>query len=131
MDKIPVPKRPGEVICFFPVEFPTKQGDVYIFVAKDIYSETLIQTGVEGDNTIDQVLKHLALLMQDESFAEYGNKPFTLVLHKYGQYREKINEIIAPYGGTLVVDDLYLTSKMIDVIEFLYKTIMGPNPSDN
>ncbi|KAB1061472.1 hypothetical protein [Salibacter halophilus] len=131
MVSIPKATKPREVICFFPVEFPAKEGVVYFFIAKDVFSQFLFQTGLEQDNGIEQVLKHLVLLMKDEEFKRYSKQPFTLVLHKHQQHKMQIEQIIAPHGGSVVFDDLYLARHMSDVMEDLYKSITQRQGNSN
>lgn len=119
MTKIPANPKPREVVCFYPVELPTQEGDVYIFLAKDVASEVLFQTGVEKGNDIDLVLKHIGLLMENKDFNIRKDQPFTLVLHKHEQYQKEIEALIKPHRGTLFFDDLYLTHQMVPVIKYL------------
>jgi hypothetical protein len=115
--------RPCEVLCLFPVEFETQQGGAYIFLVMDIYSEFLIHTGAEKSNEIENVLKHIGLLLQHKDFASRKNRFFTLVLHKYENYRLMIEAVIKPHGGILVVNDAYVAEKMIPAITNLYNSL--------
>jgi hypothetical protein len=116
--------RPREVLCLFPVIFPTVEGDAYCFLTMDVYSEFLIQTGIEKDDNIEHVLKHVGLLMKHADFGHHKDRPFTLVLHKHEEYRPEIEDIIKPYWGKLVISDAYLSEKMFPTIELLIKATM-------
>lgn len=127
MNIIPTATKPCEVLCFFPVEFATREGDAYLFLSMDVYSEFLIQTGLEKSNDIEYVLKHIGLLLQHRDFTSRKNRVFTLVLHKHEQHRLKIEALIKPHGGTLVIDDPYLYEKMVPVITNLYSNMAQTN----
>ncbi|HEY0297757.1 MAG TPA: hypothetical protein VGB84_00920 [Arachidicoccus sp.] len=127
MEPALIATRPKEVLCLFPVEFPTQEGDAYFFLAMDVYSEFLIHTGTEKSNNIECVLKHIGLLLQHKDLERYKNRPFTLVLHKHEEFRTEIEGIIKPYGGTLVVSDAYLSEKMMPAIEVLFMRLAGSN----
>ncbi|RYE50915.1 MAG: hypothetical protein EOP48_19020 [Sphingobacteriales bacterium] len=117
------PTRPWEVVCLFPVSFPTKEGDLYVYIAKDVYSEVILQTGVEESNTVEFFIKNIQSLMSHTNFADNKRKRFTLVLHKYKQHRTEIESIIAPLGGYLFINDTYLSEQIVPVIEQLYASL--------
>ena len=123
MDHIPTPTKPREVLCFFATDMPTKQGDAYVFLIIDVFSKYMFLTGVEPKNDLDTMLKHIKLLMNDSVFKQHKNQPFTLVFHKYEQYREKINALLKPYGGTMAINDPYLTVQMMPALEEMYKSL--------
>jgi hypothetical protein len=115
--------RPLEYVCFFPIEFPTKEGDVYFFTCVDAYSEFVFQTGAEPSNDNQAVLKHIKLLMENTEFKKHREKGFTLVVHKYKEIQNEIEAIIKPYGGKMIIDDLFVTQKITPVIVHLYKSL--------
>ena len=121
MDNIPTATKPREVLCFFAADMPTQQGDVYAFLTIDVFSKYMFMTGVEPKNDIDTMLKQIKLLMNEPNFKQFKNRPFTLVFHKYEQYREKINAILKPFGGTMAINDPYLTVQIMPVLEEMYK----------
>lgn len=103
-----------------PVEVPTQEGPAFVFLGVDVVSELAFQTGVEDGNNIEQVLKHIALLMRHKDFKPH-KRPFTLVLHKYAEHRERIDAVLKPYGGKVAVDDGYLIKKMGPLIGHMFK----------
>ena len=114
---------PGQVFCFYPIEIPTQEGDAYFFVAKDVVSEYIINTGVEQGREIDNLLSQLALLMQHEEFLAGKQALFVIVLHKYQEHEEALQDLVGRYGGSVVFDDRYLTQHMVDVIEHIYRSM--------
>ena len=123
MDNIPTPTKPREVLCFFAADMPTQEGDVYVFLTIDAFSKYMFLTGVDPKNDLDTMLKHIKLLMNDRVFKKHKNQPFTLVFHKYEQHKEKINAIIKPYGGTMAINDPYLTVQIMPALEDLFKSL--------
>jgi len=123
MDNIPTATRPREVLCFFAADIPTQQGDAWAFLTIDVFSKYMFMTGVDPENDIDTMLKQIKLLMDDPKFKQYKNRPFTLVFHKYEQYRGKINALIKPYGGTMAINDPYLTVQIMPALEDMYKSM--------
>lgn len=114
--------RPLEFVCFFPVEFTTKQdGDVYVYLAMDVFSQFVFMLGTGKDREIENVLINLGKLMQHKDFLKHRDKGFTMVFHKYEEYRPAIEAILLPNNGKMVVDDLFLTKKMMPVIKEMYK----------
>ena len=113
--------RPCEILCFLPVEFPVSQDTAYCYLTMDVYSQFLIQTGLEYSNHITYVLKHMELLMQHADFVNRKQREFTIVLHKHEEHRAQIEAIIGPHGGSLVIDEPYLYDRMVPAIESLFK----------
>ena len=120
---MPSATKPCEVLCLFPVELPTQEGNIYIYITKDVYSGFLFQTGLETSNSIGFALKHIELLLEHKDFISRKNRDFTIVLHRYEQYRAAIEAIIKPQGGTLIIDEVYLSEQIVPVIEHLYKSM--------
>ncbi|SDE86036.1 hypothetical protein SAMN05216464_11087 [Mucilaginibacter pineti] len=123
MKNVPVANKPCEVLCFFPVEVPTQEGDAYVYLTMDVATEFLFQTGSELSNDIDMVVKHIERLLNHKDFNRCKNQAFTLVLHKYEAYQSKIAAIIEPYGGKLVIDEVYIFEKMIPAIETIFRNM--------
>ena len=120
--------KPLQYVCFFPTEFSTKQdGDLYVYLALDIYSQKLFNLGVFKDNQPLTVLKHIELLMNDKDFKLHRDKGFTLILHKYKSVEPQINTIIAPYKGKVIFNDAYIVDNMMPAIENIFKYISNKN----
>ncbi|MGV3597668.1 MAG: hypothetical protein ACO1PI_07340 [Bacteroidota bacterium] len=113
--------RPLEYVWFFPLEVPTKEGNVYIFLAQDIYSEILFNTGAENILDTRVILKHIQLLLEQPEFKIHIDKGFTLILHKYKELSKEINDIINPFGGKLLVDDAIVATYMEPVLHYLFR----------
>ncbi|MCP4121760.1 MAG: hypothetical protein GY751_08395 [Bacteroidetes bacterium] len=122
--QIPEANRPLKVVCCIPIEFPTRDdGDVYVFVAKDIYSQFVFNTGVEKSNSGEMMVKHIKQLLEYSDFKKQLGKPFTLVLHKYWDFQEEIQKVINPHKGNLVIDDTHCYQHMTSLIKHMYKTL--------
>jgi hypothetical protein len=118
------PTRPLEQICFYPIEFPTKEGDAFAFAFVDVYSEYLIITGIEPDRSNATVLKHIKAFTQHRDFtSHYNNLPFTLILHKYQEVSEQINKTINPFKGSIVFNDPLVAQIIEPVVRELYNNM--------
>jgi hypothetical protein len=96
--------RPFEYLCFFQAEFPTRNnGDVYVLIFVDAYSEFVIITGIEKDRSNKTILKHIRLLTQNKDFLKHKGTPFTLVLHRYEEISVEILQIIKPFKGKILL----------------------------
>jgi hypothetical protein len=113
--------RPLEYVWVFPLEVPTEEGNVYIFLAQDIYSELLFNTGAENTLDTQVFLKHIRLLLEQPEFKMHIHKGFTLILHKYAELDKEINSIIKPFGGNFLVDDATVAKYLEPVILSLFK----------
>jgi len=91
-----------------------------MFIAKDVYSHFLFRTGVDRENDGQTMLKHIGLLMKNESFKLFDEQPFLLILHDYEELADEINTIIESFGGRVVFDDPYVAQHMVEVIRHLY-----------
>jgi len=115
--------RPFEYICFYPVEIPTRdEGDVYTFVAVDVYSRYLMITGTEKDRSNNTVLKHIRLLTEHKDFVKHKGEKFTLVVHAFRDIVEDIDRIIEPLNGKVIIDDSFVTEIITPVIEHLFES---------
>lgn len=113
----------AQVFCFFPIEFPTQQGDVFAFTIKEVAADIIFQTGVEHSCEPNMWLKHLRLMVAHPSFKKTVKTPFTLVLHKHQTLLPDIKQIITPLGGGVVFDDAFLAKHMEPVIRFMYEQL--------
>lgn len=68
-----------EYVAFFNIQFPTKEGLAYVFMACDAYNEFGFNTGVEPDEKPETFLKHIYILTEDKDFVRYMHKGFTLI----------------------------------------------------
>lgn len=121
-DHIPTPQKPCEVICFYPIEIPTRdEGNVYLFIAVDVVSTYLFKIGAEKTNDIKAVLQSIKQLMEEGLFNKNKGNTFTLVLHKYKQYKEQIEAVIKPFGGTAAFNDAYVAQVVTPPMQFLFE----------
>jgi len=89
------------------MEFPTKEGIAYVYMAVDAYSEFAFNTGVEKEDTADNFLKHIYLLTEHPEFIKKMNKGFTLVLNKHEELKGRINVIIGSLKGKVIFNDAF------------------------
>jgi len=78
-------------------------------------------TGVERNRGKRNTLKHIKLLTQNEQFVNGRPESFTLILHKYEELRPDIEKMIAPLGGSMIVDDVVVTEYLSPIIEHVYQ----------
>ena len=119
--------RPLEFVSVFQVEMPVADGDAYVYCALDSYSEFLFQTGIERNRNPETIIKHINLLIAHPDFknALERHKSFKLVLHKFAELTPKINAIIEPLGGTMIVNDAFVAKEFVPVIKHLYSSMGG------
>ncbi len=114
---------PLQYVCLFSVDMPTAEGDAFIFLAVDVFSEFVFMTGIEKDRNKKNVIKHVKLLVNHKEFQRKLPVPFTLVFHKYKTLTKDINKIIKPLGGKMIVDDILVTEALLPVVEDLFKSL--------
>ena len=73
-EKFPKASRPLEYVAFFTMEFPTKEGPGYVFLACDAYTEFAFNTGVEPNDNPETILKHIYLLTEHPDFICHVDK---------------------------------------------------------
>ena len=117
---LPKATRPLEYVGLFQANIATTQdGDVFIFIAVDMFSMKLFSTGSELNRDNDNIIKHTKLLLQDKDFAQgmkkYGS--FTLVYHKFADIVPQLNDIVKPYGGNIMVNDPLVNMIVAPVLE--------------
>lgn len=117
---------PLHYVCLFAPDIPEDEGGGIVFLAKDIYSGFVYMTGVERVREKEKILKHVKLLVEHAEFVNQRNKPFVLVLHKYEELREDIENIIKPYGGSMMVDSTWVIKEFTRVMEDLFKKSSTP-----
>ncbi len=91
-------------------------------IALDSYSEFIFNLRPSQADTDLNLLSAIKELMDNKDFKRYSHS-FTLVLHKYEYLRNEIENIINPYGGSLMVDDSYVSEKVLPVMEMLFKQL--------
>lgn len=101
----PKATRPLEYVGLFIMEFPTKEGIAYVYMAVDAYSEFAFNTGVEKDNSPDNILKHIYLLTEHPEFIKKMHKGFTLVMANYEELEARIISIIGSINGKVIFDE--------------------------
>lgn len=79
----------------------------------DARSEFIFHVGVECGDDMEYVLKQIQQLTNNKDFNRYGNQPFVLAMSNYEEYKE----LIRPLGGTMLVNEDYVMSKMAPAIE--------------
>ena len=126
MGNFPKATRPLEYVGLFQADMATTQdGDVFAFIAVDMFSMKVFFTGAEPNRDNETVIKHTKLLLQDKDFIwgmkEHGS--FTLVYHKFTDIVPLLNDIVKPYGGNIMVSDAFVTMVVLPVVEQLFKTI--------
>lgn len=118
MMQIPQASRPRELIYFTSIELSTVQdGIIRMFLIMDGYSEFIFHVGAERGDDMEYVLKQVQQLINNKDFNRYSNQPFILAMSDYEEYREQIESLIHPIGGTMLVDEDYVMSRMAPVIE--------------
>ncbi|CAN5349967.1 hypothetical protein BH10BAC1_BH10BAC1_20310 [soil metagenome] len=115
--------RPLEHVCFFPTSIPTQEEDAYVFVSIDAFSGYAFNTGIESDDSPDNIIKHIYLLTEHPDFLIHIHNGFTLVLHKYKELEPKINNIIQPINGKVIFDPQYVNKMMMPVLKDMFRHI--------
>ena len=105
--KFPKASRPLEYVGLFTMEFPTKEGTAYVYMAADAYSEFAFNTGVEKEESPDNLLKHIYLLTEHPDFVKKMHKGFTLVLNKHEELKDRITAIIGTLKGKVIYNDAF------------------------
>ncbi|HAM98555.1 MAG TPA: hypothetical protein DCQ26_08065 [Marinilabiliales bacterium] len=96
----------------------------------DVYSEYLIITGIETDRSNATVLKHIKAFTKHPDFTNhYNNLPFTLILHKYKEVSEQINQKIAPFKGSIIFNDPLVAQIIEPVVRELYNNMVHKKTS--
>ncbi len=113
MESVKKATQPIEVICLLSFELETiKEGHVYMFIILDAYSEFMFQAGIELGDDMEYVLKQIQQFLNSKDFDKPSGQPFTLVLEEFEEYRNEIERLIAPQGGTMVVDAAYINREL-------------------
>jgi len=102
--KFPKAKRPLEYVSFFNKTVPIQQGLAFAYFGCDAYTGFTFHTGTELNEKPDTILKHISLLMENTDFLKHRDKGFTLVLDRFEELGGKIESIIDPVNGDLLID---------------------------
>ena len=117
--QFPLATRQLEYVALFTVELSTKEGPAYTYFAVDAYSEFAFHLGVENNDNPENILKYSFLLTENSEFTKHMHKGFTLVLEKYEEMTERINTIINPVKGKLIVNKEYNQYLALPVLKSL------------
>jgi len=115
--------KPMQLVCLYPLEMTTLEGDAYVYMFIDAFSDFLMVTGIEKKEGDPDILKHIALLTQNKDFSAHSCKPFLIVLHKYAGLLPAINALLAPLGGGATVSDETVAYYMAPALEAFYKNM--------
>jgi len=94
-----------------------KDGKCYMFMIMDSYSEFMFQAGTERGEDMEYVLKQIERFLSNKDFNKHRGQKFTLVMDDYEKYRNEIEKLIRPHGGTMVVDAAYIKREMAPAAE--------------
>ena len=117
--EFPIASRPGEYVSFFSVQLSTKEGPAYFYIAVDAYSQFAFNLGVEKEESPENVLKYIYLLTENSDFVRHMYKGFTLVLEKHEELSPRINVIINPVNGKIMINKAYNTYISLSVLRSL------------
>lgn len=122
----PEATKPREYMCFYPCSIPTeKDGDIFAYIFVDAYSDFVIITGTEKNDSDKNILKHMRLLLEDERFGYQEGQSFTVVMHKYYHLTKAISVLFEPFGGKVIINDYYVTEVVTPVMETLFERLAG------
>ncbi|OFY88995.1 MAG: hypothetical protein A3K10_16410 [Bacteroidetes bacterium RIFCSPLOWO2_12_FULL_31_6] len=110
-------RRPLECVCFFSTYLPTKEERTYVFLSLDVFSDFVFNTGVETNDDVANIFKHIYLLTEHPNFKKYIDRGFMLVMDKHKELAPNINTIIEPLNGKLIFDGQYVNKIMTPVIK--------------
>lgn len=119
----PTATRPLEYVCLFPADIPTQEGDAFMFLAIDTFSEFVFNTGVENQLNDELILKHIELLIEDPNFIKQRDNGFTLVLHKFEHLIFAINAIIKPFNGKVIINDTFVALNFEPFLKGMYQNM--------
>ena len=94
-----------------------------MFMIMDAYSEFMFQVGIERGDDMEYVLKQIQQFLNSKDFNKYKSQPFTLVMTGFEEYRNEIEKLIQPRGGTMVVDAAYIKREMAPAVNLFMETL--------
>ena len=98
----PKATRPCEYVAFFTMEIPTQEGPAFVYLACDSLSQYCFNTGVEKDESPENILKHIYLLTEHDVFLAHREKGFTIVLSRFEELSDRIEPMIKSVNGRLL-----------------------------
>jgi len=113
------PTKPREVVCFKPILFNTQnEGKAYVFLAFDVYSKFMINTGIVTGLKPAEIMKQVFALMINQDFRKHDT-PFTLIMDMAEDLEEELNLIVEPFDGKVIFDQDYIEEKMSPEIDLM------------
>lgn len=113
---------PLEHICFYPIELPTREGDVYAFAFVDVFSKFLFITGIEKERNQNILMRHFQKLFNEPDFTtHYKGLPLTLFVHKQQMMPTGIEPLLKTFKACLMVSDPYVTKTIAPVMKQLFE----------
>ncbi len=101
-ESFPQISRPGEYVALLTFKAQTREGEAYIFMACDGFSEFGFHLCAELDESPASIIKAVYLLTENKDFVRHMHQGFTLVLDRYESLSERIEAVIKPVGGILM-----------------------------
>jgi hypothetical protein len=103
-DYYPTASRPLEYVAFWTVQMSTKEGPAFVFLAVDAFSGFAFNLVVEKDGNSDRIIEKISQLTENADFIKNLHRGFTLVLENAEALQAKIESIIKPLNGSLMID---------------------------
>ncbi|MBK7691923.1 MAG: hypothetical protein IPJ31_12695 [Bacteroidetes bacterium] len=104
-DLFPVISRPGEYVAFLNFTVPTLEGEAFIYLGCDGYSEFGFNICVEPNESPESVIKAVYLLTENKDFVKHMDKGFTLVFDRFEELSERIEKIVKPVNGKVMFNN--------------------------
>jgi hypothetical protein len=111
MEKI---KRPGQLTYLAAIPMPTSEGQVFLYMAIDHYSEFVMDLGFEEVLNEEMLIQKIKQLLQDPNFKKHTQKMFTIMLPVGEEIEQEINQLIKPKGN--IIFDEKATLKVADTL---------------
>ena len=112
--------RPLEYVCFQVLELPVKEGNAFVYLAVDAYSEFAFQPNITMDSKPETIIQQISLLIKDPDFVTHLYNGFTLVLNQHQELTEQIKAVIEPVNGKLLFNEAFHAEIMTPIIESMF-----------